>query len=254
MKTKITYHKIQLIFKYNHLLSTRTKKWKAFYILLSVLSTILLSFVCIMFNLKGFESISKELKINFLAFFFYFFLIMELMLLSLRYTTDTIILLDKLCLFPFSTKDLFNYFFFSIFIDIKLLMYFIPSIIIGFGIFVSNIISGIISMTFFIGFYFCLEIWLSNMYIMGSKILAKQKKNISLIHSIMFMILIFSGLFDKLYIISYIPGLNYVATGINLAITGQILHSFFYLIIILSFTWLGLIIGRKLLEKIKFVY
>jgi hypothetical protein len=246
-------NKYKILVKYNYILSKRVKNWDGFYILITISLSLIMSCLSYYLFILNFQENEIDLRII-LSVVLFLILIIEIMLITFRYSSNTIILPNQLIFYPISTTQKFNFILFSQLYDIKFISFLIPIIIISIGLFNSKIVLGIFLIIIFSLFYICIEVWLVDLFLISFKQFDKKRDKLQIVFSTLLIIFILLNTTESYHVFLYFPISGWVGQGIYFAHQGELTLAMGYLIILILFLGLGLVIGKTMLKKSKSIY
>ena len=239
---------------YNRLLSKRMRKKVNLYLILWLFLLIGLTCAILLFYIMDSKTFFKELG-NFVTLILLYYTIIDLMLLTTRNLTNTIILPHQIALFPVPRNFIFKYLLFGLVYDVKSLAYISYVILFSYLAILKigwNI--GLIALLLFISFYLCLEIWIVLIYLLFHQLIYKQKKKVNAIPYLILFLTILMNNFDKLQTFFNVPFISWVGKGIDSAKDGHWTFAIFYLSLLTLLAVSGFLLGKMMIKKIEYAY
>lgn len=172
----------------------------------------------------------------------------------MRNSSNTIIFLHHIILFPISVRIKYNYFIMEMIYDIKSLIYVLYTASLLSGIFRLDWYTGLISILFFLSFFLCMEVWIVIVYLLSHKIFFKHKQHVNTIPYLILFITIVTGNVVNNRIFDRIPFVGWVGKGICFARDGQWELSIFYLSLLFILIALGYLLGTILIKRVEYDY
>jgi hypothetical protein len=242
-----TLYLIETIQNVNITLLKRIGKIKSSYYMLTYFFLAITTSIAISIFLD-FESFSQKIdqSINALV---YLFLMFILFLMTLRFSSDTVVLLNKMIVFPLSNQVKYLYLIYNFAYDIHSLIYLVPV----FFIFIKcslelGIVFGISFLVIFVLFFIVLVIWITNCYIFFSRILDKIGKNTLIIYPVLSLGFFLMQNNNNFTIINDIPFWGFIGRCMISLQNGE--YDFFLIAILgyLIFGSIGFFVGKYLIK------
>jgi len=237
----------RLLKHYNTLLAFRISGSKAIYPICITLICFFLSMIPIAAYLER-TNMTNNIIIGIQATI-YLYLMFELLVLTVRFKTDTVILQDKLSIFPISLKIIYLYLLKTAFLNIKNLYYFVPFALIVFVLVKINVVLGLKSLLLFAIFFVFVQLLILDFYLIFFKLLGKHRESMPIIYPFLLLgyILVSSqGMWD---ILGYIPVIGWCGKAIESEIMNQGNLVFKAILFYTGSSFFGLLLGGYLMRR-----
>lgn len=239
-----------VLFKYNKLLSRRVRGWEYLYWSFILLFSILVGLGTILYmneHIKG-KDISgvSVVDVTYLALLTG---VAGLTLSLARCASGTVLLPEYLILFPVSIKEIYKYQVSILLTDVQVLIYIFPVLILYVGFLRFGIITASLTASLFILYFFCINIWAINFYIIFSKLINKYKTSLL---TLPFLLGLGINLLMRVFgytIIGDVYVLNWIGLGVVHVLKGRILCGSIFLAGYILLFIVGYFCGVLLLKR-----
>jgi len=237
-----------VLLKLNKLLSRRIRKWPYIYLCLIAMSYGLASWGTIIYVFGEIKAVS-DVTVFDISIFAMFIGFSGLLIVLSRNASNTFIAPDILYSYPISRRKIYKYMVMNSMIDLRIGIYLLPVLIMFIGFLRFGIIPAILSALILASFFFCIDIWALNIYVIFPKFIRKNKKALMLLPGLIGISFI---LFDRLFgceIIGDVWVLNRVGRGIVKSLNEEPISGIMYFTGFILISAAGFVIGRLLLVK-----
>jgi len=151
----------------------------------------------------------------------YLYLMFELLVQTFRFRTDTIILQDKLSLFPISFRTKYLYLLNTAFNNKKNLFYIFPFFVISIVLSKISFLLSLKSFFLFSSYFLFIQVWILNAYLLFSRLMDKHKQNLPIIYPLLLMGYILASSQKQWHFLGSIPILGWCGKAVEAELVGN---------------------------------
>jgi hypothetical protein len=248
MEIKSNIAIIKAILSINRLLAKRISKLDILYSVLVIIFLMVMSAVSLSIYID-FEGFSKNIDQS-MNSILYLIIMFTIFLITLRFSTETVILLNKISIFPLSCHTKYLYLLLVFIYDFHSLIYVIPVLIISLKLYIEfGLLPALLHLIFFYSLFALIVIWISDIYIIFACWFDKLDKNILIIYPILSLIFILMQNRNEYSALKYFPLFGLAGKAIRSLLEGSYSDYMLSLLACLSLSIFGYVLGNSLIKK-----
>jgi hypothetical protein len=242
---------IKTMLSINRLLAKRISKLNILYFFLVTIFLVVMSAVSlsIYIDFKGFSK-NIDQSMNSIL---YLIMMFTIFLITLRFSTETVILLNKIPVFPLSPSTKYLFLLLLLIYDFHSLIFIIPILIISIKLFLEF---GLGCAFLYLLFFYCLfaliVVWISDFYIIFARWLDKLDKNILIIYPILSLIFVLMQNRNEYSALKYFPLFGLAGKAIQSLKVSSYSHYMLSLLACLILTIFGYFLGNSLIKRLSY--
>ncbi|RKY75323.1 hypothetical protein DRQ07_12060 [candidate division KSB1 bacterium] len=249
---KIIKDEIKILLSCNKILGRRIKATPFVSELINIMLILVPSAMTLYFIISNMRTENPHIDSDIIYILIISYL-MNLMFILLQYSTDTMVTFEPLIIMPYSKKRLYSYLIAVIFINKRVLIYFIPMFLLFVRLLNFNVLHAFLSFILLISYFLVADLYCLNIYLKFSKQINRIKSNVSAIPSLILIFLILSDRIIGYENMSSIPYLGQAGKVVASVVSGDS-ESYILLFFLNSLLLIiGIIIGKNLVMRKQYI-